>query len=124
MQIDNGHSASEESDDAINAVEAKPPIANRRRGFLKSLGLAGAALSAGALFSSRGPAKAADGVPRGDIDILRLLAAAETMRTRGKRDIGIPVCGPRIEPLDHGFSVNKGAPGAQEFSVKIRNDSI
>jgi hypothetical protein len=43
--------------------------------------LAGAALSAGALFSSRGPANAAgnaaSGVSQGDVHILRLLAAAE-----------------------------------------------
>jgi Ferritin-like domain len=77
MQIDNGHSDNEESDDAINAVKAKPPIANRRRGFLKTFGLAGAALASGTLFSSRGPAKAAGGLTRGDVHILRLLAAAE-----------------------------------------------
>jgi hypothetical protein len=28
------------------------------------------------------------------------------------------------EPFDHGCSVNKGAPREQEWSVKIRNDSI
>jgi hypothetical protein len=77
MLFDNVHSANEESDDAIHAVKVKPPIANRRRRFLKSLGLAGAALSAGALFSSRGPAKAATKISSGDVDILRLLAAAE-----------------------------------------------
>jgi hypothetical protein len=77
MQIDNGRSDNEESDDAINAVKAKPPIANRRRGFLKTFGLAGAALASGTLFSSRGPAKAAGGLTRGDVHILRLLAAAE-----------------------------------------------
>ena len=59
------------------AVDPNQPIVNRRRGFLKTFGLAGAALSAGALFSSRGPAKAASGVSQGDIDILRLLATAE-----------------------------------------------
>jgi Ferritin-like domain len=59
------------------AVDPNQPIVNRRRGFLKTFGLAGATLSAGALFSSRGPAKAASGVTPGDIDILRLLATAE-----------------------------------------------
>ena len=77
MLIDNVLSASEEFDDTTNAVKPKPPIVNRRRGFLKSLGLTSAALSAGALFSSQGPARAAGGVNRGDIEILRLLAAAE-----------------------------------------------
>jgi hypothetical protein len=59
------------------AVDPNQPIVIRRRGFLKTFGLAGAALSAGALFSSRGPAKAAGEVSPGDIQILRLLAAAE-----------------------------------------------
>jgi hypothetical protein len=77
MQINNGHSTNEGSDDAVSEVKAKPPIANRRRGFLKSLGLAGAALSAGTLFSSGRPAKAAGGISSGDVAILRLLAAAE-----------------------------------------------
>ena len=76
MQIDSESSAHEESEDTIKPVEAKLPTANRRRGFLKSLGLAGAALSAGALFS-RGPAKAASRISPGDVAILRLLAAAE-----------------------------------------------
>jgi hypothetical protein len=70
-------SAAQESGDTQEAIDPSQPIVNRRRGFLKTLGLAGAALSAGALFSSRGPAKAASGVSQGDIAILRLLAAAE-----------------------------------------------
>jgi hypothetical protein len=77
MLIENVHSDRVGSDDAINAVKAKRPIANRRRGFLKAFGLAGAALSTGAFLSSRGPARADDRVTRGDIEILRLLAAAE-----------------------------------------------
>jgi hypothetical protein len=77
MLTENVHSANRESDDATNAVKAKPPIANRRRRFLKSLGLAGAALSAGSLFSNAGPAKAVGRISPGDIAILRLLAAAE-----------------------------------------------
>ena len=81
MLIDNVLSAPEESDDATHAVKPNPPIVNRRRGFLKSLGLTSAALSAGALFSSQGPAKAASRVTRGDIEILRLLAAAELIET-------------------------------------------
>jgi hypothetical protein len=70
-------SAARESGDAKEAIDPSQPIVNRRRGFLKTFGLAGAALSAGALFSSRGPAKAASGVSQGDIAILRLLATAE-----------------------------------------------
>ena len=81
MRSDNAPSAhiisSDESGDTKDAVHLNQPTVNRRRGFLKTFGLAGAALSAGALFSSQGPAKAASGVTPGDIDILRLLAAAE-----------------------------------------------
>ena len=77
MQSDNA-SAAQESGDAKEAIDPNQPIVNRRRGFLKTFGLAGAALSAGALFSSRGPAKAASNSPTpGDIAILRLLATAE-----------------------------------------------
>ena len=71
------HTFLKKSGDTNEAVDPNQPTVNRRRGFLKTFGLAGAALSAGALFSSRGPAKAASGVSKGDIDILRLLAAAE-----------------------------------------------
>jgi hypothetical protein len=79
MQSDNAAAqiSLERSGDANDALEPSRPTVNRRRGFLKSLGLAGAALSAGALFSSRRPAKAASKISLGDIDILRLLAAAE-----------------------------------------------
>jgi Ferritin-like domain len=80
MQSENApaaHTFLEESGDRNEAVDPNQPIVNRRRGFLKTFGLAGAALSAGALFSSRGPARAASGATPGDIDILRLLAAAE-----------------------------------------------
>jgi hypothetical protein len=73
MLIDDVRSADEEPD----AVKPKPPAVNRRRGFLKGLGLAGAGLSTSALFSSGGPAKAAGGLTPGDVHILRLLAAAE-----------------------------------------------
>jgi hypothetical protein len=78
MQTDNAPRTSLEKSGGTNeAVDRNQPMENRRRGFLKTLGLAGAALSAGALFSSRGPANAAGGLSQGDIDILRLLAAAE-----------------------------------------------
>jgi hypothetical protein len=79
MQSDNTPAAHTflESGDRNEAVDPNQPIVNRRRGFLKTFGLAGAALSAGTLFSSRGPANAASGVSQGDVNILRLLAAAE-----------------------------------------------
>jgi hypothetical protein len=80
MQSDNATAAQislEKSGDTNDALEPNRPTINRRRGFLKSLGLAGAALSAGALFSSRGRAAAPGGVSQGDVHILRLLAAAE-----------------------------------------------
>jgi hypothetical protein len=77
MLIENVHSAHRESEDSMGAVEAKPRSVNRRRGFLKAFGLAGAALSTGAFLSSRGQAKAAGGLTQGDVHILRLLAAAE-----------------------------------------------
>ena len=65
----------EESEDAIKAIDPTHPDVKRRRTFLKSFGLA--ALSAGTLFSSRGLANASSGASSGDVDILRLLAAAE-----------------------------------------------
>ena len=80
MQSDNtpaAHTFLEESGDRNEAVDPNQPIVNRRRGFLKTFGLAGAALSTGAFFLSEGPAKATGGLTRGDVDILRLLAAAE-----------------------------------------------
>ena len=81
MRSDNAPAAHiislKEAGDTKDAVDPNQPIVNRRRGFLKTFGLAGAALSAGAFFSSQGPAKAASGATPGDIDILRLLAAAE-----------------------------------------------
>src|SRR5271169_792619 len=62
----------------VNRVpDPNPPILNRRRGFLKSVGLAGMALSASALFTARGRANASSRVSPGDVAILRLLAAAE-----------------------------------------------
>src|SRR5271163_3728886 len=62
-----------------DANDPTRPIATRRRGFLKNFGLAGLALSAGALLTSRGRANAAFPIrpTPGDIAILRLLAAAE-----------------------------------------------
>jgi len=75
MQIDILPSRYEEPDNTIKAVDPIQPMVNRRRGLLKNFGLT--ALSAGALLSSRGLANAYGGVSSGDIDILRLLAAAE-----------------------------------------------
>ena len=66
--------------DANRVADPNPPM-SRRRGFLKSFGLAGLALSAGALFKAGGRANAAGGVSSGDVHILRLLAAAELIET-------------------------------------------
>jgi hypothetical protein len=81
MQSDIATAAHIESGDANVAIDPNQPIVNRRRGFLKAFGLAGAALSAGALLSSRSPAKADNVVTSGDIAILRVLAAAELIET-------------------------------------------
>ncbi len=71
------HTLTKGSGERDDGVDPNQPIANRRRGFLKTFGLTAAALSAGALFSSRAPANPAGGLSPGDVDILRLLAAAE-----------------------------------------------
>jgi Ferritin-like domain len=81
MESNNATTAHSERGDTNGVVHPNQPIANQRRGFLKAFGVAGAALSAGALFSSAGPAEAAGGVTPGDIHILRLLAAAELIET-------------------------------------------
>ena len=87
MESDNSaaHHFLDASGDANEAIDPNQPVVNRRRRFLKSFGLAGAALSAGAMFSARTPAKAASGVSSGDIHILRLLAAANA---RGPVNVG------------------------------------
>ena len=73
------HSSQAISGDSKEPLDPNRPIATRRRGFLKNFGLAGLALSAGALLTARGRANAAFpvGPTPGDIAILRLLAAAE-----------------------------------------------
>jgi hypothetical protein len=54
----------------------------QRRSFLKSLGVAGAALSAGALLTTPGKAEERSGsLTKGDASILRFLAAAEILET-------------------------------------------
>ena len=57
----------------------KPAV--KRRSFLKGMGVAGAALSAGALLSTEGFAQSSASLTKGDVDILRFLAAAEILET-------------------------------------------
>jgi hypothetical protein len=61
------------------------PSRVRRRSFLKRLGMAGATLlPAGALLATKGKAQAAERkgkLSKGDVAILRLLAAAEIIET-------------------------------------------
>jgi len=64
--------------------EAGSPVQRvvQRRSFLKGLGVAGAALSAGALFTTVAGAEERSGsLTRGDASILRFLAAAEIIET-------------------------------------------
>jgi hypothetical protein len=65
------------SKDARETADRSSATVGKRRNFLKGFGLAGAALSAGALLSAPRPAKAASRANRGDVAILKLLAAAE-----------------------------------------------
>jgi hypothetical protein len=54
----------------------------KRRSFLKSLGIAGAALSAGSLLAMESEAQERSGIITvGDVAILRFLAAAEILET-------------------------------------------
>jgi hypothetical protein len=70
-----------------NPSTVEPPdvsntIVARRRSFLKGLGMAGAAASASVLLGSRANAQVGSGSPtRGDIAILRFLAAAELIES-------------------------------------------
>ena len=80
MQKDNIPNADiilSKSEDVSETIEMNKAAAGKRRSFLKGFGLAGAALSTGALFSAPGRAKAASRASRGDVAILKLLAAAE-----------------------------------------------
>jgi hypothetical protein len=67
----------EKSTDTNETSDTNRPIIDRRRRFLKGFGLAGVAMSAGALFTAPGRANASSRVSRGDVAILRLLAAVE-----------------------------------------------
>jgi hypothetical protein len=57
----------------------KPAV--KRRSFLKGMGVAGAALSASALLTTKGFAQSSASLTKGDVDILRFLAAAEILET-------------------------------------------
>src|SRR5215831_4641772 len=63
-------------------VNAQPDQSVKRRSFLKGMGVAGVALSAGALLPEVLNAQAASGgITKGDAAILRFLAAAEILET-------------------------------------------
>ena len=63
---------------ADDDLDAKWRKVAGRRSFLKGLGLAGAAVLPGsALFASQAMASSSSGITKGDVAILRLLAAAE-----------------------------------------------
>jgi len=71
--------------------DSSRPDVGPRRSFLKGLGIAGAALSAGTLLA--GQASAGDdahsgSLTRGDAAILRFLAAAEIIETDPRRGYG------------------------------------
>lgn len=84
MQKDTVPDADVASANSGDTTETRnPERANivRRRAFMKGFGMAGAALSTGALLTAPARAKALGGVNRGDIAILRFLAAAELIET-------------------------------------------
>jgi len=61
---------------------SQPSRQIRRRSFLKGLGVAGAALSAGALLGVEAEAQSSSGtISQGDAAILRFLAAAEIIES-------------------------------------------
>jgi hypothetical protein len=65
-----------------DASSSQPSRTVPRRSFLKGMGVAGAALSAGALLSIQAQAEESSGsLPKGDAAILRFLAAAEILET-------------------------------------------
>ena len=67
---------------AVSGEDAKPQSALPRRSFLKGMGVAGVAVSAGALLPAVLNAEQNNaGITRGDAAILRFLAAAEILET-------------------------------------------
>jgi hypothetical protein len=71
-------------DELVGSTERSRASVGKRRGFLKGLGLAGAALSAGALLPAAAQAQTnfrRTRPSRGDVAILKLLAAAELVET-------------------------------------------
>lgn len=59
----------------------KPPRTMRRRSFLQGLGVAGAAVTTGALLKAEGLAQSSSTITQGDAAILRFLAAAEIIES-------------------------------------------
>jgi len=67
---------------ANNQAKSKPSRAIRRRSFLKGLGVAGAAVSAGSLLKLEAAEQSSSGtITQGDAAILRFLAAAEIIES-------------------------------------------
>ena len=67
---------------ANNQAKSKPSRAIRRRSFLKGLGVAGAAVSAGSLLKLEAAAQSSSAtITQGDAAILRFLAAAEIIES-------------------------------------------
>ncbi|HXY08289.1 MAG TPA: twin-arginine translocation signal domain-containing protein [Terriglobales bacterium] len=67
---------------ASNQAKSKPSRAIRRRSFLKGLGVAGAAVSAGSLLKLQAATESSSGtITQGDAAILRFLAAAEIIES-------------------------------------------
>jgi hypothetical protein len=83
MTRENLPAASTETSDSPSASTSKSGV--QRRSFLKGIGVAGAALSAGSLLATVGEAEAHAQSPKnltsGDAAILRFLAAAELLET-------------------------------------------
>src|SRR5271157_3628476 len=77
----------------------------KRRSFLKGLGVAGAALSAGSLLATAAEASQRSGIITvGDVAILRFLAAAEILETELPGGSGSPAYTAAFLPLDGDMS--------------------
>lgn len=64
-----------------NEATRKPSRAIRRRSFLKGLGVAGAAVTTGALLKAEGLAQSSTAITQGYAAILHFLAAAEIIES-------------------------------------------
>src|SRR5271157_6178858 len=72
----------DENPTLLSATTTQSTNGIKRRSFLKGLGVAGAALSAGSLLTTAAEASQGNGIiTAGDVAILRFLAAAEILET-------------------------------------------